>query len=43
MSVPDADALPPTQQLVLEVLGARSRLGENVWTFASRLGQALES
>jgi hypothetical protein len=25
--------LPPTQFLVLEVLAARYRLGENVWTF----------
>jgi hypothetical protein len=33
----------PTQQLVLEVLAARSRLGENAWTFASRLRPVLEA
>lgn len=29
----DVDALPPTQQLVLEVLAARARTGERLWTF----------
>lgn len=28
--------LTPTQALVMEVLGARRRLGENLWTFDSR-------
>lgn len=39
----DVDALPPTHQLVLEVLAARSRLGENGWTFHSRLRRILEA
>ena len=39
----DPDTLPPTQQLVLEVLAARSRLGENAWTFPSRLVPTLEA
>jgi hypothetical protein len=29
----DVDALPPTQFLLLEVLAARTRLGEHLWTF----------
>src|SRR5262249_51993619 len=33
--------LPPTQYLVMEVLAARHRLGENAWTFPSRLRPAL--
>jgi hypothetical protein len=37
------DTLPPTQQLVLEVLGARARLGENAWTFTTRVRPALEA
>jgi len=37
----DVDALPPTQYLVLEVLGARHRLGENLWPFRSTLVPAL--
>jgi len=37
----DVDALPPTQHLVLEVLGARHRLGENLWPFRSTLAPAL--
>jgi len=37
----DVDALPPTQFLVLEVLGARHRLGENLWPFRSTLAPAL--
>lgn len=39
----DVDALPPTQQLLLEVLAARARLGENAWTFPTRLRPALEA
>lgn len=31
------DALSPTRQLILELLMARWRLGENLWTFDSRL------
>jgi len=37
----DVDALPPTQYLVLEVLAARHRLGENLWPFRSTLAPAL--
>lgn len=29
-------ALTPTQDLVMEVLAARRRMGENLWTFESR-------
>lgn len=39
----DVDALPPTQQLVLEVLAARYRLGEHTWSFPSRLNAAGEA
>lgn len=31
----DTDNLPPTQYLVMEVLAARHRLGDNYWTFPS--------
>ncbi|MER7331784.1 MULTISPECIES: hypothetical protein [unclassified Micromonospora] len=31
----DVDSLPPTQYLMLEVLAARHRLGEALWTFPS--------
>lgn len=45
--MPDAelntyDDLPPTQSLVLEILAARYRLGENCWTFSTRHRPALE-
>lgn len=36
-----ADTLPVTDQLVLEVLLARHRLGEHCWTFPNRLRPAL--
>jgi hypothetical protein len=32
----------PTEDLVLEVLTARTRLGEDVWTLSSRNNQALD-
>lgn len=35
--------LPPTQYLVLEVLAARARTGEYLWTFPSNLGPALRA
>lgn len=41
-----SENLPPTQYLILEVLAARYRCGETLWTFESRLGshlRALES
>lgn len=39
----DVDRLPPTQQLVLEVLAARYRLGEHTWSFPARLNAAGEA
>jgi hypothetical protein len=33
----DTDDLPPTQYLITEVLAARHRTGEHMWTFPSRL------
>lgn len=33
--------LTPSEDLVLEVLAARYRLGENAWTFKTRHGKAL--
>ncbi|WP_422744289.1 hypothetical protein ACN27B_08560 [Micromonospora sp. WMMD754] len=35
--VADADDLPPTQYLILEVLAARHRTGETLWTFPAKL------
>lgn len=35
--------LPPTQQLILEVLAARHRLGERLWPFPSRLQKAVDA
>ena len=37
----DVDTLPPTQYLVMEVLAARTRLGETIWPFPDRLRPAL--
>jgi hypothetical protein len=34
----DVDKLPATQELVLEVLAARHRLGEQVWTMSRKQG-----
>lgn len=39
----DIDSLPPTQQLVLDVLAARHRLGEQVWTFPAAVNPALRA
>jgi hypothetical protein len=39
----DTGNLPPTQELVLEVLAARSRLGEYTWTFPSRFVPTLRA
>jgi hypothetical protein len=39
MSDVDLD-LPPTQELILEVLAARHRLGETVWPFSNRCAKA---
>lgn len=37
----DVDRLPPTQYLILEVLAARARTGEHLWSFPDRLRPAL--
>lgn len=34
----DVDSLPPTQYLILDVLAARYRTGETLWTFPARSG-----
>jgi hypothetical protein len=38
-----ADDLPPTQYLVMEVLAARHRTGEPYWTFPSSLRNTLDA
>src|SRR5580704_13798904 len=38
-----AGTLTPTQELVLDVLAARARIGENAWTFTTRVRPALEA
>lgn len=45
MSAPtiDPDTLPTTQQLALEVLAARHRLGETLWPFTPRATPALKA
>lgn len=35
------DAMPVTQQLVIDNLAARHRLGERTWTFSSKATQAV--
>lgn len=37
----DVDQLPPTEYLILDVLGARWRTGETLWTFPARLMPAV--
>lgn len=37
------EKLTPTEDLLIELLVARHRLGENLWTFDSRHKKALES
>ncbi len=39
----DIDTLPPTQYLILDVLAARRRLGEQFWTFPDRLKPAVQA
>jgi hypothetical protein len=34
----DVDGLPPTQYLIMDVLAARWRTGEHLWTFPTRPG-----
>lgn len=41
--VADTDELPPTQYLILEVLAARYRTGETVWTFPAKLRPQMEA
>jgi DNA-binding MarR family transcriptional regulator len=41
MQSEELDKLPPTQYLVLEVLGARYRLGETMWTFPTSCTKAV--
>lgn len=36
VSAVNVDSLPPTQQLILDVLAARHRLGEQLWTFPAK-------
>lgn len=44
MSEPfNVDLLAPTQYLVMEVLAARARLGETLWTFPSNVSDAIQS
>lgn len=38
-----ADDLPPTQYLILDVLAARYRCGESLWTFPSKLAVPLRA
>lgn len=38
----DPATFTPTQELLLDVLAARFRLGENLWTFGSHLRKAAE-
>lgn len=38
---PDVDALPPTKYLILEVLAARYRTGEHLWTFPKSVAKPL--
>ena len=39
----EGENVPPTQYLVMEVLGARWRLGEQTWTFPSACRKALDA
>lgn len=42
-SLPEVEELTPMQELVVEVLGARYRLGEHVWTLSSRVRPTLKA
>lgn len=39
----DTSALPLSQELIMEVLGARYRLGEHMWPFPNRAKRALDA
>jgi hypothetical protein len=39
----DVDQLPPTQYLILEVLAARARCGDDLWPFPTRLSASLRA
>lgn len=41
--MPGVDQLPPTQYLIMEVLGARHRLGTYTWPFPQELRRSLAS
>ncbi|MBM0203249.1 hypothetical protein JNW90_09095 [Micromonospora sp. STR1s_5] len=43
MDIIDTDDLPPTQYLILEVLAARHRTSETLWTFPSKLRPHMEA
>ncbi len=42
MTTTPTDSFTPTEELVLDLLQARIRLGENTWNFDSRLKPTLE-
>lgn len=42
-SLPDTSTLPAAQELVMEVLAARYRLGERVWTFDNKQARTLKA
>lgn len=42
MPEPAYSGLPPTQYLIMEVLAARHRLGEVLWTFPTSVRPAME-
>lgn len=43
MAIDKWKKLTPTENLILEVLTARYRLGENLWTFDSNVKRAVET
>jgi hypothetical protein len=43
VTVVDVDSLPPTQYLILDVLAARWRTGEVLWTFPSKIRHHVEA
>jgi hypothetical protein len=38
----ETENFTPTQELIMDLLVARARLGENVWTFSTRVTKAVE-
>lgn len=43
MATVEAEVFTPSEELVMEVLIARWRLGERLWTFSSRQKRAIQS